>query len=100
MRPQKAETEVLRHKFHGHGAFERARQADFLWCIHCERAYQYGEFRRSGTRQLCPYVSCAGAEVFAWDWEKVRAANPDYPAEPSPGVVYPLFGKGVYIRAS
>ena len=101
MRPQKVETEVVhRHAFHSHGEFQRARQPNFLWCIHCERAYQYGEFRQSGNRQLCPYLSCAGAEVFAWDWQKVRATNPDYPAEPSPGVVYPLFGKGVYIRAS
>lgn len=79
--------------------FDRARQPEFLWCIHCERAYQFGDFRRSGTRQLCPYVSCAGASVFAWDWAKVRLANPSYPAEPSQGVVYPLFGKGIYTRA-
>ena len=75
------------------------REPDFLWCIHCERAYQYGDFRRAGGRQLCPYVSCLGAEVFAWDWEKVKSANPDYPSEPSPGVVYPLFGRGSYLRS-
>ena len=81
-------------------AFRRAREPDCLWCIHSERAYQYGDFRRAGGRQLCPYVSCSGAEVFAWDWEKVRSANPDYPAEPSPGVVYPLFGRGSYLRTA
>ena len=99
MRTQKAETEVINR---GRGNFvpRTARQPDFLWCIHCERAYQHGDFRRAGGRQLCPYVSCAGAEVFAWDWEKVRSANPDYPAEPVAGVVYPLFGRGSYLRAS
>lgn len=100
MRTEKVETEVVNRGLRSLEALRRARQPDFLWCIHCERAYQYGDFRRAGGRQLCPYVSCAGAEVFAWDWEKVRSANPDYPAEPCPGVVYPLFGHGTYSRAA
>jgi hypothetical protein len=99
LRAQKAETQVIHRDAAALNAFRRAREPDFLWCIHCERAYQHGDFRRAGGRQLCPYVSCVGAEVFAWDWEKVRSANPDYPAEPSPGVVYPLFGRGTYLRA-
>jgi hypothetical protein len=100
MRTHKAETEIINRRFGAVRALGRAREPDFLWCIHCERAYQHGDFRRVGDRQLCPYVSCAGAEIFAWDWEKVRSANPDYPATPTPGVVYPLFGHGVYQRAS
>ena len=79
--------------------FQRAKQPDFKWCIQCERAYQFGEFRRDGMRQLCPYVSCAAAEIIAWDWDKVRSANPHYPGQPSLAVVYPLFGRGVYTRA-
>ena len=98
MRTQKAETEVIhRHRGAMH-ALHRSREPDFLWCIHCERAYQFGDFRRAGERQLCPYVNCAGSEVFAWDWQKVRSANPDYPDEPHPGVVYPLFGGGPHPR--
>ena len=70
------------------------KDPDFLWCIHCERVYQYGDFRRAGSLELCPYANCHGAEVFAWDWEQVRQANPDYPEQPEPGVTYPLFGMG------
>lgn len=99
MRTAKAETNAIPRKLFSVSDFQRAKQPDFLWCIHCERAYQYGDFKRDGTRRLCPYVSCAGATVFAWDWTKIRMANPSYPAEPSQGVVYPLFGKGVYTRA-
>lgn len=99
MRAQKAETQVLNRNVHTVNALRRSREPDFLWCIHCERAYQFGDFRRAGSRQLCPYISCSGAEVFAWDWEKVRSANPAYPREPHPGVVYPLFGAGTHHRA-
>jgi hypothetical protein len=93
MRAQKVETEVIRRNLGAINALRCSRQPDFLWCIHCERAYQFGEFRNAGDRQLCPYVNCAGSEVFAWDWQKVRSANPHYPPEPLQGVVYPLFGR-------
>src|SRR5918994_4481851 len=99
MRTAKAEVDIIPRGMFSYGEFQRAKQPDFMWCIHCERAYQFGDFRRAGSRQLCPYVSCVGASVFAWDLNKVRAANPGYPAEPSQGVVYPLFGKGLYTRA-
>ena len=79
-------------------ATESAKQSHHLWCIHCERAYPYGDFRRVDTRHLCPFPDCVGAAALAWDWERVRKVNPDYPIMPTPGVVYPLFGKGIYSR--
>lgn len=86
----KAETVIQpRRRLAGRSA---VKEPDFLWCIHCERVYQYGDFRRAGTMELCPYANCHGAEVFAWDWEQVRQANPEYPEQPEPGVTYPLFG--------
>ena len=76
----------------------RPRPADYLWCIHCERAYQYGELRDAGGKPACPYVGCEGSQAEPWDWSRVRRANPGYPRQPSHGVVYPLFGRGTYIR--
>lgn len=96
----KADT-VVRHRKQFTGPV-RTKNPDFLWCIHCERVYQYGDFRRAGNQDLCPYANCHGAEVFAWDWEQVRQANPDYPDQPVPGVTYPLFGRnaGRSLRSS
>jgi hypothetical protein len=99
--------------------FGRESRCDFLWCLHCERAYPYGKFRlkpsdfsesdlefiRSGSRwsgselralrddlQMCPYDGCSGDAVLdAWDWNKVREVHPEYPAIPLYGVVYPLY---------
>ena len=30
-------------------------EGEWVWCLHCERAYQVGEFRQVGDIQLCPY---------------------------------------------
>jgi hypothetical protein len=76
----------------------RPTPPSFLWCIHCERAYQYGESRQLRGKPACPYVGCEDSQAEPWDWMRVRRANPDYPPLPSHGVVYPLFGRGVYTR--
>ena len=67
-------------------------KSEFLWCLHCERAFRRGEFRRVGEYQMCPYKGCDGGIVVdAWGWETVRDGHPDYPAIPEIGKVYPLY---------
>lgn len=61
----------------------------YLWCLHCNRAYKYGEFRQVGDLQLCPYSGCDGDTVFdAWDWEKFMAADSELPEIPEFGKFY------------
>jgi hypothetical protein len=67
-------------------------QSGFLWCLHCERAYEEGKWRDVKGMQMCPYADCNGdAVIDAWDWQKVREANPEYPQRPEAGTVYPLY---------
>ena len=64
----------------------------FMWCLHCERAYERHEFRLVGDLQMCPYPDCNGDTVIdAWPWDKVRAGNDSYPARPKIGKPYPLY---------
>ena len=71
----------------------------FLWCLHCERTYRYGEYRKlpSGlpngfVYQMCPYAGCDG-DTFkdAWDWDVIREDHPDYPESPDKNVTYPMY---------
>ena len=67
---------------------------NYLWCLHCERAYVRGEYRPVHDLQMCPYADCDGDTVIdAWDWESIREDNPSYPENPMEGVVYPMYGK-------
>lgn len=73
------------------------QRSDYLWCLHCERAYKYGEYREveqyGEILQMCPYEGCDGDTVLdAWDWAKIRDANPTYPGTPEKGKVYPQYG--------
>jgi len=83
-----------------------ASKSGYLWCLHCERTYRYGEFRLVKVRgfkyhgwgppdhelQMCPYSDCNGDTVLdGWKWEDVREGHPDYPEVPEHGVVYPLY---------
>jgi len=62
---------------------------DFMWCLHCERAYKRGSFRKGG---MCPYKGCDGHTlVDGWDWTQIREANPQYPEIPEMGKVYSLY---------
>lgn len=75
--------------------FERgADEGNYLYCIHCERAYERGYFREVGKLQMCPYADCDGdAVIDAWSWKQVADKdNPTYPAVPELGRVYPLNG--------
>ena len=69
----------------------RRHVPEFLWCVECERAYQFGDAKQRQP-DLCPYRGCTSADRDAWDWEQVRWANPHYPSTPAPGVTYPLAG--------
>jgi len=62
-----------------------------LWCLHCERAYKWGQFREIDGLQYCPYDGCDGDTVMdGWRWEEIVEANPDYPDVPVLGKVYEL----------
>lgn len=73
---------------------------DWVWCLHCERCYQVGEFRVRiqwgldwwESLQLCPYSNCEGdAVIDAWAWGRVLAARPEYPVSPERNKVYRLY---------
>ena len=84
------------HPFFDESAM-RACLSDFVWCIHCERAYRYGEPRADG-KPACPYLGCEATRTAPMDWSQVRRLNPEYPDQPTHGVVYPMFGRGTYVR--
>lgn len=64
----------------------------YLWCLHCERAYEYGKYRQVGPFQMCPYFGCDGdAVVDAMKWEDIREIHPEYPVVPAMEVVYKLY---------
>lgn len=67
-----------------------------LWCLHCERTYQEGEYRNENIggdiHQMCPYEDCDGDTVVdAWDWESLLDKHPEYPKIPEKGNKYPLY---------
>jgi hypothetical protein len=65
---------------------------DWVWCIHCSRCYQVGEFRQIGEFQLCPYEDCDGDTVFdSWHWEVIQSNTPDYPVIPERSKIYLLY---------
>lgn len=64
----------------------------WVWCLHCERCYQVGEYREIDNLQMCPYPDCDGDTVFdAWRWSQVQSINKDYPEIPEREKVYPQF---------
>ena len=71
--------------------FVDEKPCEFLWCLHCYRAYRWGEDREINGLQMCPYEGCNGDTVMdGWEWEHVRRGNPDYPKVPKLGHVYEL----------
>lgn len=77
---------------HRENAFDETPRSPFLWCLHCERTYDRGQWRNEAEYQMCPYADCDGdAVIDAWDWASVRDHNPQYPEMPEPGRVYPLY---------
>jgi len=67
---------------------------DWLWCLHCERVYQAGEYREQNTLQMCPYENCDGSTVLdSRKWESMLEIHPDYPITPIRETNYPLYLK-------
>ena len=72
--------------------FADEKPGGYLWCLHCERAYKWGEFREIDGLQMCPYADCDGDTVMdGWHWHEVCEANPDYPDVPELEKRYPLY---------
>lgn len=73
-------------------------KVEYYWCLHCERAYHKEELRTviaedGSIMEMCHYSDCNGdAVIDAWDWEKIREGNPDYPEVPENGKHYPMYG--------
>jgi hypothetical protein len=76
----------------------------WVWCLHCERCYQVGEFRvEKPDRQIintdfivktemCPFPDCDGDTLTdSWTWESIREIHPEYPEVPERGKVYPMY---------
>lgn len=64
----------------------------YVWCLYCERTYEYGWYRAVDGLQMCPYSGCDGSTVLdGLDWAEVRGENPGYPEVPRRNVVYPLY---------
>lgn len=69
--------------------------SDFHWCLLCERAFRRDRYRLADGQRMCPSAGCEGGRLFEpWEWTRVLAANPDYPAVPLEDVAYPFFGRG------
>ena len=78
-------------KIHLVEAREGFEKGMWVWCLHCERCYQVGEFRQVDDLQYCPYPECDGTTVMdAWRWSDLRKKQPDYPEVPERGTVYML----------
>lgn len=70
---------------------------NWFWCMHCERAYPSGSFKREGKHGLllCPYPDCSGDLLLdAKGWNMLLDCHPEYPVIPVRGAVYPLYGHG------
>lgn len=82
--------------------FPEEPTSEYLWCVHCERAYKRGDYRKvllsrsqvvpdKEYLEMCPYDGCDGDTVIdAWNWKDVRSGN-GYPKVPLLGIVYPLY---------
>lgn len=77
---------------HAITTFVGRKLGDWLWCLHCTRVYQAGEYRLTsdGYLQYCPYEDCNGDTVMdASKWENVRKHRPEYPEVPERDTRYP-----------
>lgn len=73
--------------------FDTSGESDYLWCLHCERAYHKKDHRKIDGLELCAYNDCDGDTVMdAKDWTAIREGRDDrYPEVPEKGKVYPLY---------
>lgn len=99
--------EILPTEYARELAFGPQSRCKYLWCLHCERTYDYGKYRLEKWEpfvvdhvryeeefQMCPYEDCNGTVVLdGWDWNYIRESHPEYPEIPEHGKVYPLYGE-------
>jgi hypothetical protein len=69
------------------------KKGEWVWCLHCEKVYQVGEFRlEKDDLQMCPYPGCDGDTVTdSWPWKAIRENHPEYPEIPERDKKYPLY---------
>ncbi len=64
----------------------------WVWCLHCERCYQAGEYREIDELQMCPYQDCNGDTVLdSVPWSDIRSKHTEYPTTPERNKVYSLY---------
>jgi hypothetical protein len=64
----------------------------WIWCLHCERCYQAGEYREIDNLQMCPYEDCDGDTVLdSWLWKEIQEKHPKYPEIPERNKEYPMY---------
>ena len=67
-----------------------ASPSTWLWCLHCERAFQLGAARVAAERVSCGNGSCEGSPLDFWSWDAYRAFVGAAPMQPEPGRCYSL----------
>ena len=75
-----------------------AKKHEAAWCLHCERAFlrEHIHFDSHGIGDRCAFDDCDGGgfDLHWWakdDWP--LGNNASYPAVPTHGEEYPLYGK-------
>jgi hypothetical protein len=69
---------------------EVADASAWMWCLHCERAFQLGDARIEAEGTYCSYAGCEGAPLDFWSWEAYRAVTDAAPEFPQAALRYPL----------
>jgi hypothetical protein len=66
-------------------------EGTWIWCLHCARCYQAGEYRQQGAWQMCPYPDCDGDTIVdSVLWSQRCQFHPEFPTIPERNKVYPL----------
>lgn len=78
--------------------FDEKIDSPYLWCLHCERTYNRGEYRiikiHGEEYQMCPYEGCDGDTIGdGWSWTQIQINNPFYPSIPIRNIYYPMYPK-------
>lgn len=69
---------------------QTAHPRAWIWCLHCERAFQLGDTRVVGSRIACSFGDCDGGPIDFWRWESYRAYVQSAPEIPTEGRRYSL----------
>lgn len=73
-------------------AFGR-KVGSWVWCLHCERCYKVGEFRKEKDGlEYCPYPDCSGDTLMdSFPWKALKEKHPEYPDIPERDKEYSLY---------